>query len=123
MDYEGYENYYDSAYYLLYAASAAAPALTDGASMVTGMSRLLQGTPYRVGPADMDTAVGALINGLSISLIGAGGPPNFNVLTGGKDDAASVWCVDSTMKTQADVLRYQDSDGTMQGTFPCFTDY
>ncbi|HEU4579972.1 MAG TPA: hypothetical protein VFS67_17050 [Polyangiaceae bacterium] len=123
MDYEGYENYYDSAYYLLYAASAAAPALTDGASMVTGMSRLLQGTPYRVGPADMDTAVGALINGLSISLIGAGGPPNFNVLTGGKDDAASVWCVDSTMKTQADVLRYQDSDGTMQGTFPCFPDY
>lgn len=122
-DYEGKENFYDSAYYLLYAASAAAPSLTDGASMVTGMSRILNGSPYKVGPTDMNNAIGALINGLPISLIGAGGPPNFNVATGGKDDAGSVWCVDSTMKTQSDVLRYQASDGTMQGNFPCFTDF
>ena len=35
----------------------------------------------------------------------------------------NAWCVDATMTTKPDVLRYQDSDGTMQGTFPCFADY
>jgi len=122
-NYEGKENFYDSAYYLLYAASAAAPSLTDGASIATGMGRLLTGSSYNVGPKDMDEATGELIFGRSITLIGAGGPPNFNVVTGGKDDAGSVWCVDATQTTQSDVLRYQASDGTMQGTFPCFADF
>lgn len=125
--YEGYENFYDSAYYLLYAASAAAPALTDGASMVTGMGRLIQGPPqglpYEVGPDDMAEAIGTLVRGGNIQLIGAGGPPNFNIATGGKDDAGSIWCVDATRATKSDVLRYQASDGSMQGTFPCFPDY
>jgi hypothetical protein len=62
-----------------------------------------------------------LSRGEAITLIGAGGPPNFNTATGGKQDAASAWCVASDMTTKFDVLRYQDSDGTMQGTFPCFS--
>jgi hypothetical protein len=123
LDYEGKENFYDSAYYLLYAAAAAAPTLTDGASMVTGMGRLLNGDQHYVGPMDMGNALGALGRGANITLNGAGGPPNFNVATGGRDDVASVWCVDSTKNTKPDVLRYQASDGTMQGTFPCFPDY
>jgi hypothetical protein len=121
--YQGKENLYDSAYYLLYAASAASPALTDGASIATGMGQLLQGSSYKVGPGDMNNAIGALRDGRAISLVGAGGPPNFNIATGGKDDAGSVWCVDSTRTQRSDVLRYQVSDGTMQGTFPCFADF
>jgi len=120
--YEGYENFYDSAYYLLFAAAAAAPALTDGSSLVTGMSRLLNGEPHDVGALDLSPALQALGRG-PITLNGTMGPPNFNIVTGGRDDVAAVWCVDSTKKTQTDVLRYQASDGTMQGTFPCFPDY
>ena len=122
--YLGKENFYDAAYYLLYAASAAGTTPLTGTSIANGMLRLTHGAPYKVGPGDdMSNAIGDLSRGTSIELIGAGGPPNFNTATGGKDDAASAWCVDATMTTKPDVLRYQDSDGTMQGTFPCFADY
>ena len=123
VNYEGYENFYDSAYYLLYAASAAAPTLTDGSSIVVGMGRLLAGEAHNVGTLDMSYALGALGRSLSITLNGTMGPPNFNVVTGGRDDVGSVWCIDTTKKTQSDVLSYRASDGTMQGTFPCFADY
>jgi hypothetical protein len=123
--YDGYENFYDSAYYLLYAASAATTLPLTGSSIAAGMVKLLDGAvSYKVGPGDeMGGAIDALSRGAHIKLIGAGGPPTFNPATGGRDDAASVWCVDSTMTTQSDVLRYQASDGTMQGSFPCFTGF
>jgi len=120
--YTGYENFYDSAYYLLYAAAAARPTLSDGASMVEGMTWLLSGTSHNVGTADMPYALQDLARS-KITLNGTMGPPNFSIDTGGRDDAGAVWCVDATKKTQPDVLRYQASDGTMQGTFPCFANY
>jgi hypothetical protein len=122
-NYDGYENFYDSAYYMLYAASASNPPLT-GSNIAAGMFKLLDGpVPYKVGPNDMGGVIDVLSRGAKVTLVGAGGPPNFNTATGGKDDAASVWCVDSTMTTRPDVLRYQASDGTMQGNFPCFIDF
>jgi hypothetical protein len=122
VKYEGYENFYDSAYYLLYAAAAATTTLSDGTSMVTGMSRLLEGEPHDMGTLGMPGALQALLRG-KITLNGTGGPPNFNLTTGGRDDVGSVWCIDTAKRTQSDVLRYQASDGTMQGTFPCFTNF
>jgi hypothetical protein len=86
------------------------------------MLKLLNGSvSYKVGTNDMANAIDTLSRGGAITLIGAGGPPNFNTATGGKDDAASVWCVASDMSTKLDVLRYEASDGSMQGSFPCFS--
>jgi len=90
--------------------------------MVTGMSRLLSGEPHDMGTLDMPGALQALNRG-NITLNGTGGPPNFNITTGGRDDVGAVWCVDTSKVTRPDVLRYQASDGTMQGTFPCFSNF
>jgi hypothetical protein len=119
----GYENFYDAAYYLLYAAAAARP-LSDGLSMATGMGRLLSGMPFEVGPNDMTDAFQLLTTNpaSTIQLIGAMGPPNFNTY-GGRDDAGAVWCVAANNTVMPDVLKYNDADGTMQGTFPCFPNY
>jgi hypothetical protein len=122
------ENYYDATYYLLYAAVAAAPTLTDGLSMVQGMARLLNGkNAYNVGPDDIPDAVADLINGhgTNITLNGTDGPPNFDINTGGRNDFGDVWCIDNTGATKSDVLRYDASSQSMTGTspFPCFSGY
>ena len=126
-DVRGLENYYDAAYYLIYAAAGAGQLLTNGTHLVDGMARLLSGTRYNVGPSDMPRAMQALNqSAANIALYGTLGAPNFSSLDGTRQAPGSVWCVDSTNVTRSDVLRYvpgsaeDASTASLQGTFPCF---
>lgn len=119
-----YENFYDSAYYLLYAAAAADPNFGGGGRAIArGMARLidLDAEPHKVGTTDMAETLRDLRVLETIRLNGTMGPPNFSPLTGGREDVASVWCIDTSMSVSMDVLRYES--GTMQGTFPCFENF
>ena len=117
-----YENYYDAAYYLIYAAAAAGKVTPlTGADLTRGMQRLLSG-PYSfsVGPDDLVPGFTALAEaGSSIVLNGAMGPPDFDPSTGARVAPGSVWCVDASSKLHMDVLRV-DATGHLTGNFPCF---
>jgi hypothetical protein len=111
----GYENFYDAAYYLIYAAAAAGQNLQSGANIAQGMSRLLTGPAYSVGPDRMGQAMGILsVPSASIRLDGTLGPPDFN-LDGTRNSPGSIWCIDSGGVYHPDWLRYApgpDNDPT-----------
>jgi hypothetical protein len=118
----GYENFYDAAYYLLYAAAAAGQNLQSGANIAQGMNRLLSGPAYAVGPDRMGQAMGILsVPSATIQLNGTLGPPAFN-LDGTRDSPGSVWCIDSSQTFHADVLRYapgsDPTTATLTGMVP-----
>jgi hypothetical protein len=124
-----YENFYDAAYYLLYAAAAAGQNLDNGQSLRVGMNRLLSGPPYEVGPTAMPLAMSTLLNAsATIQLNGTLGPPDWNTINGTRRSYGSVWCIDSAREFQSDVLRYQPDDAnpmqaSLTGTFPCMPDF
>jgi hypothetical protein len=125
-DTRGYENFYDAAYYLLYAIAAKpGSAPLNGAGLATGMTRLMSGTEYAVGSRQMEAAFNHLRSSptAKLKLIGAMGPPNFDALTGTRLDAGSVWCYDSSNIFRADVLRYDPSAAMLLGTFPCISGF
>jgi hypothetical protein len=118
----GYENFYDAAYYLLYAAAAAGQNLQSGANIAQGMNRLLSGPAYTVGPDRMGQAMGILsVPSATIQLNGTLGPPTFN-LDGTRDSPGSIWCIDTNEAFHADVLRYvpaaDPTAATLTGTVP-----
>jgi hypothetical protein len=118
----GYENYYDAAYYLLYAAVAAGPRFPlIGANLAFAMPRLLAGRlEYDVGPNDLPSAYQELqIPNTSITLNGTMGPPDFDPETGARFTAGTVWCLDQDYVKRTDVLRLDDT-GKLAGDFPCF---
>jgi hypothetical protein len=122
----GYENFYDAAYYLIYSAAAAGNVQSlTGDDFARGMGRLLSGQAFGVGLAEIPFALSALQSSsqAKITLNGTDGPPSFDPGTGGKAGPGSVWCVDSSSKTRSDVLRYDDTNQTLTGTFPCFSDF
>ena len=120
---EGHENFYDAAYFLLYAASAAGDeAAPSGASIARGMTRLLDGTSFDVGAEDIPRAVQHLEGPDGISLQGTLGPPEFDE-TGARLASGSVWCVaddDGELAAHFDVLRVDGANGELRGDFDCF---
>ncbi len=125
----GYENFYDAAYYLLYAAAAAGQNLDGGQSLRVGMNRLLSGPSFDVGPTRMADAMSTLVPAsATIQLNGTLGPPDWNTLNGTRRSYGSVWCIDSTRTYRSDVLRYEPNDATpteasLTGDFPCIPDF
>jgi hypothetical protein len=122
----GYENFYDAAYYLIYSAAAAGNvASLSGDDLARGMGRLLSGPAYGVGQKDIPNALQALQSSsqAKITLNGTDGPPSWDPGTGGKIGAGSVWCIDSSNKQRADVLRYDDTSKMLTGTLPCFANF
>jgi hypothetical protein len=117
------ENYYDAAYYLMYAVAAAQQPLT-GHGIASGMLRVTTGTTeVDVGPSsDMATAIDSLHSDASskIKLIGAQGPPSGDEF-GARNDPASVWCVNGAGSYKGDQLRYDPSTMLLEGTVSCFT--
>ena len=116
---DGYENFYDAMYYLMYGVAAARAPLT-GAQIAAGMLRIdaigSKIPQVDVGPSDdMVTYVNRLSSDTSskIELIGAGGPPNWDVY-GGRNDPGSVWCVNTVGVFQPDQLRYDPDTSTLQ---------
>lgn len=118
----GLENYYDAAYYLIYAGIAAGPVSPlIGADFALGMPRLLAGRPaFDVGPEDLAAAYRALEDPASaIALNGTLGPPDFDARTGARATAGTVWCIAEDLRFETDVLRLDD-DGQLAGRFPCY---
>lgn len=117
-----YENYYDAAYYLIYAAAAAGTVVPLlGSDLANGMQRLLSGREtFSVGPDDLLPGFVALEKpGSSIVLNGAMGPPDFDPRTGAREQPGTVWCVDDAGTLHMNVLRL-DAGGQLVGDFPCF---
>jgi hypothetical protein len=113
----GYENFYDAAYYLIYAAAGAGQFLTgNGLDLKRGMARLLSGPIYNVGDRDIPNALQALAQAsATIQLNGTLGPPDFNPISGTRESPGSVWCIDSAGVFHADRWRYvpgPDNDPT-----------
>ena len=114
--YDGYENFYDAAYYLIYSAAAVASntAKLTGADLARGMRRVTDmgsSQVYGVGVEQISSALQALQFG-SIRLDGTMGPPDFNP-KGGRATAGSVWCVDASDGYRSDVLRYDTATGEL----------
>jgi hypothetical protein len=95
-DLEGGENFYDAAYFLLFAVAAAgaAPELS-GQQIDAGMTRLVAGTEFSMGQAQIGDVLLALRDpAASIALEGTLGLPDFDVETGTRRRGeGSVWCV------------------------------
>jgi hypothetical protein len=118
----GYENFYDAAYYLLYAGIAAGTKVPlVGPDLTLGMRRLLSGrSEFAVGPEDLPGAYKALQTpNETITLNGAMGPPDFDD-TGARHDSSTVWCLMPDRSVKIDVLRL-NSEGSLEGDFPCFS--
>jgi hypothetical protein len=129
-----YENYYDAAYYLMFAAAAAArnSVVSSGVDMGTGMKALLSGPAQDVGRLKIPAAMQSLANG-NITLNGTMGPPDFDPLNGTRRTPGSVFCINPGPNGATfvpDVLRYVPStnaddatDASLSGDFPCFTGF
>ncbi|MET0410503.1 MAG: hypothetical protein ABW217_04380 [Polyangiaceae bacterium] len=112
------ENYYDAIYYTLYAGARAS---TSGADFALGMGRLLSGSvQYGVGRQDLVNGLVDAFFARPMTLNGTLGPPNFDPSTGARQAPASAWCVEAGAPPVfiPDVLRYDTTDNTMQGTMP-----
>jgi hypothetical protein len=132
-DYEpgdlNYENFYDAAYYLLYAAAAAGQNIDNGQSLRVGMNRLLTGPANDVGAPGMSNAMSILASpSSSIRLNGVLGPPDWNPINGTRRSYGSVWCIGTDREYKPDVLLYAANDAnptqaSLTGTFPCIPDF
>jgi len=117
---DGYENFYDAMYYLLYGV-AASKAPLNGVKLTNGFSRVTaHGTKVpqiSVGPGDdMVSSINALKDANSeIELIGAMGPPNWDD-NGARHDPASIWCVNALGYYRPDQLRYDTADSKLKPT-------
>jgi hypothetical protein len=121
--YEGTENIYDAAYWLFYAAVASdAGRPLDGSGLSLGMTRLLSGPRFDVGPTAIAEASRYLRRepSASISLHGTLGPPDFDITDGTRHGVGSVWCYDKSLRAHYDVLRFDADSRELVGSFPCF---
>jgi hypothetical protein len=115
------ENFYDAAYYLLYATAAAGSPLS-GRSISRGMERLMSGSQsFDMGRRDLDAALTTLYarSTNEIQLIGSMGPPAFD-LAGGRSEPGSVYCINAALEYMPDHVRYDPDSGLLTGTFPCW---
>jgi hypothetical protein len=84
---------YDAFYVLAYSAFAAGDGDLDGLRLAKAMGRLSQGPVVDVGPTGIFDAIGALANGGSIDLNGAGSSLDFDPATGETSSAWDVLCI------------------------------
>jgi hypothetical protein len=115
----GQENFYDAAYYLMYAVAAASFPLT-GTKIAAGMQRVIDGsTQVSVGPGDeMASAISGFRDSkYKIELIGAGGPPTWDQF-GSRNDGAVIYCIDDVGVYHSDVQRYNPDTMQLDGTVP-----
>lgn len=126
----GYENFYDAAYYLIYALAAADRVIKlDGNHLAAAMRRLVTGREFNVGHRDIKEAFGWLSASkfYTIALNGTLGAPNFDA-NGARSDPGSVWCARPSATLPRpdyfiDVLRYNPATSALEGEFPCNPDF
>lgn len=124
----GFENFYDAVYLLANAmfAAGSVPKLT-GPDIARGMQRVISGNLLvDVGPLTIADGFSALATGGAIRINGTMGPADFNPGVGARRGNGSVYCIQRTGGQVAfayDVLRYDQSARTLNGTFPCFSGF
>ncbi|MGC4064747.1 MAG: hypothetical protein QM784_08915 [Polyangiaceae bacterium] len=124
----GFENFYDSVYFLANAmfAAGSVPKLT-GADIARGMQRVIDGnTTIDVGPMSIADGFSALAAGGEIRLIGTMGPADFDPGLGARRGNGSVYCIQRTDRQLSfayDVLRYDQASKTLNGEFRCFSGF
>ncbi|NLE85690.1 MAG: ABC transporter substrate-binding protein [Myxococcales bacterium] len=117
---EGSENFYDAAYYLMYAiAGAGNPPRLTGREVALGMARLVDGPlQFEVGQRIAD-AIDTLESTASaaMTLHGTMGPPTFNTSTGVRRGLPSVYCIEGGTFVQ-DAMTYDPVSQELEGE-PC----
>lgn len=123
--FDGSENFYDAAYFLMYAiAGAGSPPRLTGREVALGMTRLVTGkTEYAVGTRDVSHVIGTLLGSAdsAIALQGTMGPPTFNTSTGVRLGLPSVYCAGSGTFVQ-DAMRYDPETKSLEARHPCAGD-
>ncbi len=123
----GSENFYDAAYYLMYAiVGAGEPPRLTGNEIALGMTRLVNGrVEFNVGSMDANDVVGTLRGSISseISLIGTMGPPDFNTSTGARRGRPTIYCIDGNGDYVQNAMLYDVETGTLSGSPPCVADF
>jgi hypothetical protein len=124
---EGKENFYDAAYFVMYAiAGAGNPPELTGKEVASGMLRLVNPTSsapvIEVGRSEVASGLFALGMGLDIGLMGTLGPPDFNTATGARRGAPSIYCVDDGVRIQ-NALLYDPDTGTLSGMQNCVAEF
>jgi branched-chain amino acid transport system substrate-binding protein len=124
----GFENFYDSVYFLANAmfAAGSVPKLT-GADIARGMQRVIDGNmSINVGPMSIADGFSALAAGGEIRLVGTMGPADFDPGLGARRGNGSVFCIQRTERQLSfayDVLRYDQTAKTLNGEFSCFSGF
>ena len=117
---DGSENFYDAAYYLMYAiAGAGNPPRLTGREVALGMARLVDGqVQFEVGRRIAD-AIDTLEStaAATISLHGTMGPPTFNTSTGVRRGLPSIYCIEGGTFVQ-DAMTYNPDLEELEGE-PC----
>lgn len=123
----GSENFYDTAYFLMYSiAASGSPSQLTGREVAEGMTRLITGkTVYSVGTMDMVEALGVLTGSTSskISLLGTMGPPDFTLSTGARKSLPSMYCMRADGSYVQDALRFDPETGELVGEQTCQPDF
>ena len=123
------ENFYDTAYFMLYAAAAVGPGtgLPSGWELSRAMKRLVHGRRFNVGVADIQNAASWLNASPenTMALYGTLGEPDFDLETGTRRHLeGSVWCVadesDGAFSFRYNVLRVSPDGAALEGEFECF---
>jgi hypothetical protein len=125
QNHEHIENYYDSAYYLIYAHAAAGNVgQYSGSDLERGIKRLLDvdATRFDVGPQPLAGALTSLAQSSTgrVALYGTTGAPEFDEANGARKGTGSVWCVDEQTAIVHDALRYDPDTKLLTGDLPCF---
>jgi len=119
---DGKENFYDAAFYLMYAIAAAGdPSRLTGRHIAQGLERVIDtfaSESFPVGRDSFNSALAYLnIPDSTIELIGTLGPPEFST-TGARKGLPSYFCVDNGVRIQ-NALLYDKDTGTISGSQPC----
>ncbi len=133
------ENYYDAAYFMMYAFAAAGELRHyDGDDLLGGMMRLIRADIatepcraaagcFEIDPLSIPSALSYLQadpGGSGIALVGTMGPPLFDLSSGERLMPSSIWCVAENRAGELqfvdDALGYDPFTKELTGDFPCF---
>jgi hypothetical protein len=123
--YQDSANYYDAIYYLAYGMYAAGTEQElSGPSIAQGLTRLVSGEPFNVGPKSIASVFDELSDPRKgVELGSTLGPPGFDPKTGVRTVEGSVFCFDNKegIHLRIDALRYDaESKQLVADEFPCF---
>lgn len=132
----GTENFYDAAYYLMYAIAAALagnPNKLRGIHIAQNIERVLDlgsQLKFDVKPAHVANGMNAIYTNpdTTIALYGTLGPPDFNFSTGARKQLPSVFCTgedaEGNFVLEPDVMTYDEGDDSLSADPPpCVPDF